>query len=168
MPRFTGSKKVTFYAIALVLFCVSLCWKPFLVIAWTITHDQAGFVGGRTISIPFPWVLTRSSNPMKARSFVSLWPYSGDENVSVLIVETPPDQQARTDADWLSDRASRFAANSFQEARNSSYRDGKVICSESRMEKQFVAYCRADSKMNLIYSGPQIRIEDAVGLLPVK
>jgi hypothetical protein len=168
MSFILSKKQVMFYTVGFILVCLGMAWKPLVVVAWRLSHRSSVTVGYRRLTVPFPWVLTVSRSSVKAKSFVTLWPNFSSRDVTAIIEETPSDQSLESDAKWSSDRAMRFASNGYSNIHNESYKGGQVLCSVASKGSSEIAYCKSNTKFNLVYSGPLERLNKAIALLPLE
>jgi hypothetical protein len=166
MSRSLASFRTRFYIISFVLLCLAAAWKPEVIAVWRAVHDNYVVIGERSLRIPFPWAVSSTKLPARARSFATLWPTWKDDDIGVQLEETPAEQEKESDEMWVLDRNARFTSSGYKDVRNESFVGGKILCSEVSRNELLIAYCRSKANINLIYRGSRVRLQGAIALMP--
>jgi hypothetical protein len=163
-----GSFRTRLYVILFVFLCLSSAYKPEVIALWRATHANSVVIGERNLRIPFPWAVSSTSLPAKARPFATLWPTWKDDDVDVLFEKTPADQERESDEMWVLDRHARFTSGGYKDIRNESFGGGTILCSEVPSNGILIAYCRSKANINLIYRGSGVGLQSATALMPAE
>ena len=162
------SFRTRFYVILFALLCLAAAWKPEVIVVWRASHDNSVVIGERNLRIPFPWAVSRTRLPARARSFATLWPTWKDDDVGVQFEKTPAEQEKESDEMWVLDRNARFTSGDYKDVRNESFVGGRILCSEVSRNGLLIAYCRSKANVNLIYRGSRVRLQSAIALMPAE
>ncbi len=163
-----GSFRTRLYVILFVLLCLSSAYKPEVIALWRATHANSVVIGERNLRIPFPWAVSSTSLPARARSFSTLWPTWKDDDIGVQFDKTSAEQEKESDETWVLERNARFTSGGYKDIRNESFSGGTILCSEVPGKGISIAYCRSKANINLIYRGSRAGLQSAVALIPAE
>jgi hypothetical protein len=163
-----GGFRTRFYVILLALLCMAAAWKPEVIVLWRATHANFVVIGERNLGIPFPWAVSSTSLPARARSFATLWDTWKDDDIGVQFEKTPAEQEKESDEMWVREGNARFTSGGYKDVRTESFVGGKILCSEISRNDVIIAYCRSKANINLIYKGSRAGLQSAIALIPAE
>lgn len=139
---------------SLLILIPSLSWKPLVTGAWRLGNPTTVIVANNKLTIPWPWMTTRTGDPTKLRAFATEWPGVNNDYATALISITSSDDARMSDHEWFSRSKDRYESHGFRDVKQESFGTDSVLCAEAISDKTESCYCRSKQGYDITLVGP--------------
>ena len=151
-------------SVVMIAISGSASWKVLFLLGWRMFHGSQSVVAGKTVSVPWRWMITKNDGPILLRTFSTLLPDWDTDYSSIVLEPTSQSDQAETVENWF-DKQEMVRRSGYSNFERKVFDSGKVICSLSKKRNFSYAGCRTSSGISLSYVGTPAFMNSALEML---
>lgn len=151
--------------VALLVVIPCLLWKPIVTLAWRFRNPVTVSLANRSLTVPWPWMVTRSDESVKLRAFATQWPLVNNAYATALISMTSSNDMSLSNSGWFSQSKSRYESHGFRDVKEVSFDANGVLCAEATSDKTESDYCRSKQGYDITFIGPHTLLVSLVNNL---
>jgi hypothetical protein len=147
-----NSSVVVILVLLIVIPCLS--WKPIVTLAWRFRNPVTASLVNRSLTVPWPWMVTRTGESVKLRAFATQWPAVNNAYATALISMSSSSDMSLSNSEWLSQSKSRYESHGFRDVKEVPFDANGVFCAEATSDKTESDYCRSKQGYDITFIGP--------------